>query len=162
MWRYRELLPSKLDGSIVTLGEGMSPLLPVPRLGMELGLSNLWVKDESQLPTGTFKNRGQATAMSVAKEFGLERVAMPTAGNAGGAMAAYAARTGIEAYVFMPEDTPLINQYECVVAGASAFLVNRLIDDCGKIAAEGSQTIKWLSIATLKEPYAWKGKRPWG
>jgi threonine synthase len=162
MWRYRELLPPKYDDSIVTLGEGMTPLLSVPRLGMEFGLSDLWVKDESQLPTGTFKSRGQATAMSMVKEFGIECVAMPTAGNAGGAMAAYAARAGIEAYVFMPEDTPLINQYECVMAGAKAYLVNGLIDDCGTIVADGSQTMGWFSLATLKEPYRLEGKKTMG
>ena len=137
MWRYRELLPPVEDESIVTLGEGMTPLIPVPRLGRELALSDLWVKDEAQLPTGTFKSRGQATAISMAKELGVKRVAIPTAGNAGGAMAAYAARAGIEAYVFMPDDTPEINQYECAIAGAKVFLVNGLIDDCGRIVSAG-------------------------
>jgi threonine synthase len=112
MWRYRELLPPERNDSIVTLGEGMTPLLAVPRLGKQLGLSNLWVKDEAQLPTGTFKSRGQAVAISMARELGIKRVAIPTAGNAGGAMAAYAARAGLEAFVFMPEDTPEINQFE--------------------------------------------------
>jgi len=162
MWRYRELLPPEEDESIVTLGEGMTPLLPVPRLGQALTLSDLWVKDEAQLPTGTFKSRGQSTAISMAKELGITRIAIPTAGNAGGAMAAYAARAGIEAYVFMPDDTPEINQFECAIAGAKVFLVNGLIDDCGKIVAAGQETMGWLSMATLKEPYRLEGKKTMG
>ena len=162
MWRYRELLPPEQNDSIVTLGEGMTPLLAVPRLGKQLGLSNLWVKDEAQLPTGTFKSRGQAVAISMAKELGIKRVAIPTAGNAGGAMAAYAARAGLEAYVFMPEDTPEINQFECAIAGAKVFLVNGLIDDCGRIVSAGSEKMGWLSLATLKEPYRLEGKKSMG
>ena len=162
MWRYRELLPPERNDSIVTLGEGMTPLLAVPRLGQQLGLSNLWVKDEAQLPTGTFKSRGQAVAISMAKELGIKRVAIPTAGNAGGAMAAYAARAGLEAFVFMPEDTPEINQYECAIAGAKVFLVNGLIDDCGHIVSAGSEKMGWLSVATLKEPYRLEGKKSMG
>ncbi len=162
MWRYRELLPPDNDNSIVSLGEGMTPLVSTPRLGQEMGLTNLWVKDESQLPTGTFKSRGQAVAISMAKELGVRRVAIPTAGNAGGAMAAYAARDGMEAYVFMPDDTPEINQYECAIAGAKVFLVNGLIDDCGKIVAAGREPMGWLSVATLKEPYRLEGKKTMG
>jgi threonine synthase len=162
MWRYRELLPPGQKDSIVTLGEGMTPLIAVPRLGQQLGLSNLWVKDEAQLPTGTFKSRGQAVAISMAKELGIKRVAIPTAGNAGGAMAAYAARAGLEAYVFMPEDTPEINQFECAIAGAKVFLVNGLIDDCGRIVSAGSERMDWLSVATLKEPYRLEGKKSMG
>ena len=118
LWRYRELLPVPDETSIVTLGEGMTPLLRCSELGRRLGLSNIWIKDESQLPTGSFKSRGQAVAISMAKHFGIRRVAVPTAGNAGGAMAAYAARARLEAFVFMPDDTPAINQYECRLAGA--------------------------------------------
>lgn len=162
LWRYRELLPPEHDSSIVTLGEGMSPLLPVSRLGRQFGLADLWVKDESQLPTGTFKSRGQAVAMTMAKEFGIKRVAIPTAGNAGGAMAAYAARAGIEAFVFMPDDSPEINQYECALAGAKTFLVNGLIDDCGRIMSAGNEPMGWLSVATLKEPYRIEGKKTMG
>ncbi len=162
MWRYRELLPPEQNDSIVTLGEGMTPLLAVPRLGKQLGLSNLWVKDEAQLPTGTFKSRGQAVAISMARELGIKRVAIPTAGNAGGAMAAYAARAGLEAFVFMPEDTPEINQFECAIAGAKVFLVNGLIDDCGRIVSAGSEKMGWLSLATLKEPYRLEGKKSMG
>src|SRR5439155_10086733 len=113
LWRYRELLPLPADVEAVTLGEGMTPLLPCPRLGMELGLERLFIKDESQLPTGSFKSRGMTVAVSMARHFGLKRLAVPTAGNAGGALAAYGARAGMEVYVFMPEDTPLINQIEC-------------------------------------------------
>ncbi len=162
MWRYRELLPPENDSSIVTLGEGMSPLLPTPRLGKRLGLKNLWVKDESQLPTGSFKSRGQSVAITMAKEFGIKRVAIPTAGNAGGAMAAYAARAGMEAYVFMPDDTPEINQFECAIAGAKAYLVNGLIDDCGHLVSDGTEKMGWLSVATLKEPYRLEGKKTMG
>src|SRR5881275_938666 len=106
LWRYRELLPLPDGVEPVTLGEGMTPLLPCPRLGRELGLPRLWVKDESQLPTGSFKSRGMTVAVSMARHFGLKRLAIPTAGNAGGALAAYAARAGMEVFVFMPEDTP--------------------------------------------------------
>src|SRR2546429_5746451 len=112
LWRYRELLPLPSEAEPVTLGEGMSPLLPCPRLGKELRLPNLLVKDESQLPTGSFKSRGMTAAVSMAKDLGVQRLALPTAGNAGGAAAAYGARAGLEVYVFMPEDTPAVNQME--------------------------------------------------
>src|SRR5262245_29784128 len=133
LWRYRELLPLPPDADPVTLGEGMTPLLPCPRLGAALGLSRLYIKDESQLPTGSFKSRGMTVAVSLAKRFGLKRLAIPTAGNAGGALAAYGARAGMEIFVFMPEDTPIINQLESDLCGASVFLVNGLINDCGPI-----------------------------
>lgn len=162
LWRYRELLPVPSDESIVTLGEGMTPLLRCPQLGRQLGLSNVWIKDESQLPTGSFKSRGQALAVSMAKHFGVRRLAVPTAGNAGGAMAAYAARAGIEAFVFMPDDTPAINQYECRLAGAKTFLVNGLITDCGRIVREGRETMGWFDLSTLKEPYRVEGKKTMG
>ena len=128
LWRYRELLPAEDDKDIVSLGEGMTPLLSCDRLGESLGVSNLFVKDESQMPTGSFKDRGQTVAITMAKWFGVKRVAIPTAGNAGGSMAAYAARAGMEAYVFMPDDAPEINQYEVVQAGGHAYLVNGLTD----------------------------------
>jgi len=137
LWRYRELLPLPADGQPVTLGEGMSPLLPAPRLGRALGADDLWIKDESQLPTGSFKSRGLAMAVTMARHFGAERLAIPTAGNAGGAMAAYAARAGLRAYVFMPRDTPVINRIECVLAGAKVYLVNGLITECGRIVRNG-------------------------
>jgi threonine synthase len=162
LWRYRELLPVADDNAIVTLGEGMTPLLPCPRLGAKFGLNDVWVKDESQLPTGSFKSRGQAMAISMCKQFGIRRVAVPTAGNAGGAMAAYAARAGMEAFVFMPEDTPAINQYECRLSGAKTFLVNGLINDCGRIVREGKERMGWFDISTLKEPYRVEGKKTMG
>ena len=162
MWRYRELLPPQHDSSIVTLGEGMSALLPMARLGAKLGLRDLWVKDESQLPTGSFKSRGLGMAVTMAKELGVKRLAIPTAGNAGGAMAAYAARAGLEAYVFMPADTPEINQYECAMAGAKTFLVNGLINDCGAIVKAGKEELGWFDVSTLKEPYRIEGKKTMG
>src|SRR5262249_33435452 len=118
LWRYRELLPLPGEAEPVTLGEGMSPLLACPRLGKEMGFPNLFVKDESQLPTGSFKSRGMTAAVSMAKHLGVKRLALPTAGNAGGAAAAYGARAGLEVYVFMPEDTPAVNQLEPFLFGA--------------------------------------------
>ncbi len=162
LWRYRELLSLADDAHIVTLGEGLTPLLPTPKLGARFGLDDVWIKDESQLPTGSFKSRGQALAISMCRQFGIRRVAIPTAGNAGGAMAAYAARAGIEAFVFMPDDTPAINQYECQLYGAHTFLVNGLITDCGRIVREGKTHLDWFDISTLKEPYRIEGKKTMG
>jgi len=162
LWRYRELLPLPADVEPVTLGEGMTPLLHCPRLGKQLGLSNLFVKDESQLPTGSFKSRGMAAAISMAKWLGVKRVALPTAGNAGGAAAAYAARAGLECYVFMPDDTPIVNQFEPHLYGAKAFRVNGLINDCGKIVKDGADRMGWFDLSTLKEPYRLEGKKTMG
>jgi threonine synthase len=162
LWRYRELLPLPSNVEPVTLGEGMSPLLPCPRLGRQLGLPNLYVKDESQLPTGSFKSRGMTAAVSMAKWLGVKRVALPTAGNAGGAAAAYAARAGMECYVFMPADTPVVNQFEAVLYGAKAFRVNGLINDCGKIVKDGADRMGWFDLSTLKEPYRLEGKKTMG
>lgn len=162
LWRYRELLPVADDCHIVSLGEGMSPLLPCPRLGERLNLKHLWIKDESQLPTGSFKSRGLCMAITMCRQFGIQRVAIPTAGNAGGAMAAYAARAGMEAYVFMPEDTPTINQQECRLAGAKTYLVNGLITDCGAIVRQGQEAMGWFDLSTLKEPYRIEGKKTMG
>jgi threonine synthase len=162
LWRYRELLPLPLDADSVTLGEGMTPLLPCPRLGAELGLRHLYIKDESQLPTGSFKSRGMTLAVSMARYFGLKRLAIPTAGNAGGALAAYGARAGLEVYVFMPADTPLINQLEACLAGAHVFLVNGLITDCGRLVREGTAHMDWFDVSTLKEPYRLEGKKTMG
>jgi threonine synthase len=162
LWRYRELLPLPLELDPVTLGEGMTPLLPCIRLGTQLGLANLWVKDESQLPTGSFKSRGMTTAVSMAKHLGVKSVALPTAGNAGGAAAAYAARAGLPCYVFMPADTPVVNQMEVVLYGAKAFRVNGLIDDCGKLVKAGTATMGWFDLSTLKEPYRLEGKKTMG
>jgi threonine synthase len=162
MWRYRELLPYFDESSVVSLGERMSPVLRCSRLGEQLGLANLWIKDESQLPTGSFKARGMSMAITMARHFGVRRVALPTAGNAGGAAAAYAARAGMECFVFMPEDTPVVNQYECQIAGAKTFLVNGLINDCGRIVREGKDGMGWFDLSTLKEPYRIEGKKTMG
>jgi threonine synthase len=162
LWRYRELLPLPADAEPVTLGEGMSPLLPCPRLGAELGLKNLWIKDESQLPTGSFKSRGMTAAVSMAKHLGIRRIGLPTAGNAGGALAAYGARAGIEVVIFMPDDTPIINQMEAYLCGAKVFLVNGLINDCGRIVREGIDKVGWFDCSTLKEPYRLEGKKTMG
>ncbi|MCH9031739.1 MAG: threonine synthase [candidate division Zixibacteria bacterium] len=162
MWRYRELLPPSGDDEIVTLGEGMTPIYNCPRLADHFGLKNVSIKDDSQLPTGSFKSRGMAMALTMAKKFGVKRVAVPTCGNAGGAAAAYAARAGIEAYIFMPDDTPKINQYECNLFGAKLFLVNGLISDCGKIVRDGKEPMGWFDLSTLKEPYRLEGKKTMG
>jgi len=162
LWRYRELLPVIDEQEIISLGEGMSPLLACPRLGKHLSLSDLWIKDESQLPTGSFKSRGMALAITMAHGFGVKRVALPSAGNAGGAAAAYSARAGMEAYVFMPTDTPMINQYECVAGGAKTFVANGLINDCGRIVREGKERMGWFDLSTLKEPYRIEGKKTMG
>jgi threonine synthase len=162
LWRYRELLPLPEQAEPVTFGEGMTPLLPAPRLGEQLGLRNLWIKDESQLPTGSFKSRGLAMAVTMAHHFGIRRMAIPTAGNAGGALAAYGARAGMDVSVFMPRDTPVINQMECVVAGAHVYLVNGLITDCGPIVRRGVDVMGWFDCSTLKEPYRLEGKKTMG
>ena len=161
-WRYRELLPYADADQIVSLGETVTPLVHCPRLGERFGMAHLWVKDESRLPTGSFKSRGLTMAVTMAKQFGIRRLAIPTAGNAGGAMAAYAARAGMEAFVFMPADTPAINQYECHLAGAKSFLVPGLITDCGKIVREGKERLGWFDVSTLKEPYRIEGKKTMG
>lgn len=162
MWRYRELLPVPFDREPVSLGETMTPLLACPRLAARYGLQHLIIKDESHLPTGSFKSRGLSMAITMANHFGIRRVALPSAGNAGGAAAAYAARAGMEAYVFMPEDTPVVNVYESRLAGAKTFLVNGLITDCGRIVREGKQRLNWFDLSTLKEPYRIEGKKTMG
>jgi len=162
LWRYRELLPLPAGAEPVTLGEGMTPLLRCPRAGKQVGLNNLFIKDESQLPTGSFKSRGMTVAVSMARHFGLTRLAIPTAGNAGGALAAYGARAGMEVFVFMPEDTPIINQMEAHLCGARVFLVNGLINDCGRLVREGTPRMGWFDVSTLKEPYRLEGKKTMG
>jgi threonine synthase len=162
LWRYRELLPLPLDSEPVTLGEGMTPLLRCSRLGEEIGLPKLLIKDESQLPTGSFKSRGMTVAVSMARQLGVQCVALPTAGNAGGAAAAYAARAGIPCFVFMPADTPIVNQLEALLYGAKAFLVDGLIDDCGKLVKAGAAEKGWFDLSTLKEPYRLEGKKTMG
>jgi threonine synthase len=162
LWRYSELLPVREPGNIVSLGETMTPILEVKRLAARFGLDHLYIKDESRLPTGSFKARGMAMAISMARELGIRHVAAPTAGNAGGAMAAYAARAGMQAHVFMPEDTPMINQKECFLTGAKTYLVNGLITDCGRLVGEGKKVKGWFDVSTLKEPYRIEGKKTMG
>jgi threonine synthase len=162
MWRYREVLPVEKDDNIVTLGEGFTPLLPAQRLGARLGMSRLFIKDEATNPTGSFKARGLAMAVSMAKELGLQRLAIPTAGNAGGALAAYAARAGQQAFIFMPQDTPQINRVESIVYGAQVTKVPGLITDCAKIVMERKATENWFDVSTLKEPYRVEGKKTMG
>ncbi len=162
LWRYRELLPLQDDVNLVSLGEGFTPLLGARKLGAELGLRQLWIKDEAQNPTGSFKDRGLALAISRAKELGVKKAAIPSAGNAGGSFAAYAARAGIEAHVFMPRDTPIANQIEARQYGARLTLVDGLINDCGRIIAEKKAAEGWFDLSTLKEPYRVEGKKTMG
>ena len=162
LWRYRELLPVEDEANVVSLGEGMSPLLRCPRLGRRFGLADLWIKDESQLPGGSFKSRGLCLAVSRAKELGVERLAIPTAGNAGGALAAYAARAGLEAWVLMPRDTPATNRDEARLHGARVFWVDGLISDCGRLVREGAAELGLFDCSTLKEPYRIEGKKTMG
>ena len=162
LWRYRELLPYADAANVVSLGETATPILSASRLGSELGMTHLQIKDESRLPTGSFKARGMAMAITMANELGIRRVACPTAGNAGGAMAAYASRAGMESFVFMPDDTPMINLKETHLAGARVFRVNGLINDCGRLVGEGREPMGWFDLSTLKEPYRIEGKKTMG
>jgi threonine synthase len=162
MWRYREILPVRRSENVITLGEGWTPLTPTPRLGESLGLRNLLVKDEGIIPTGSFKARGLSAAISKAKELGIKRVALPSAGNAAGAMAAYGARAGLEVYVFMPEDAPKVNAVESDVVGAKVVYVKGLISDAGKLVKDGIPEMGWFSVATLGEPYRVEGKKTMG
>jgi threonine synthase len=159
LWRYREVLPVNDDRWIVSLGEGFTPLLHARRLGEALGLPHLYLKDEGVNPTGSFKARGQAVAISMARELGLRKVAVPSAGNAGGAMAAYAAKAGMQALVYMPEGTPLMNQLECALLGAEVKLVPGSIKDCGRMLRERIEHEGWFDVSTLKEPYRVEGKK---
>ncbi len=162
MWRYAELLPVEETEHIVSLGEGFTPLVHARRLGAQLGLSNLFIKDESNNPTGSFKARGLCAAVSMARELGVRKLAIPSAGNAAGAMAAYAAHAGMESHIFMPEDTPTANIREAEVFGAHVNLVKGLITDCGKIVAERKESEGWFDLSTLKEPYRIEGKKTMG
>ena len=162
MWRWHELLPVKNSQNFVYLGEGDTALINLPNLGKELGLTNLFVKDESSNPTGTFKARGLASAVSKAKELGVKKVIVPTAGNAGGAMAAYAARAGIEALIYMPKDTPRANIEESRMAGAEVVLVNGLISDAAGVAGKKAIAEGWFDLSTFKEPYRVEGKKIMG
>jgi len=162
MWRYFEILPVKDKRNIVTLGEGWTPLTPAPRLGELLRVPKLFVKDEGIMPTGSFKARGLSAAISKAKELGIKRVALPSAGNAAGAISAYGARAGMEVYVFVPEDVPKVNIVESLVTGAEVHLVKGLITDAGRLVAEGESEKGWFNISTLREPYRIEGKKTMG
>ena len=162
MWRWRELLPVRDARHIVSLGEGDSALLPVPRLGARAGLKRLLLKDEGSNPTGSFKARGISVAVSRARELGAPEVALPTAGNAGGALAAYAARAGLKAHVYMPIDAPELNKKEAGVYGAEVVLVRGLINDCGAWVRARAAEEGWFDLSTLKEPYRAEGKKTMG
>jgi threonine synthase len=161
-WRYRELLPVRRTQDIVSLGEALTPIVAMPKLARMLAAGEILVKDEGRLPTGSFKARGLALAVSMAKAFGVAHMVMPTNGNAGAALAAYASRAGIKATVFCPSDTPEVNVSEIALAGASVYRVNGLIDDCGRIVAEGQAKVGWFDTSTLKEPYRIEGKKTMG
>ena len=163
-WRYREFLPVTQSQNVVALGEVMTPLIPLSKLGEALGGSadSLIVKDESRLPTGSFKARGLALAVAMAKELGLSHLAMPTNGNAGAAMAAYASRAGLRTTIFCPEDTPEVNVSEIALQGAEVYRVNGLINDCGKLVGDGKEAVGWFDVSTLKEPYRIEGKKTMG
>ncbi len=161
LWRYRELLPIERDENIVSCGEGMTPIVPLRRLGAELGLNRLWMKDEGQLPTGSFKARGLGMAISKAKELGVKKICIPSAGNAAGASAAYAARAGMECFIFLPDDTPQINIKECLACGAHVELVQGNISDAAK-AMNRKKQADWFDVSTLKEPYRLEGKKTMG
>ena len=162
LWRYREVLPVEHDVNIVTLGEGFTPLVPASRLGAQLGFDELYIKDEGQNPTQSFKARGMAAAVSMAKELGVKKLAVPSAGNAAGALAAYAARAGMEAHIFMPRDTPRANVIECEQTGAQVTLMDGLITDCGAEVGRRKEAEGWFDVSTLKEPYRIEGKKTMG
>ena len=162
LWRYRELLPVRRTENIVSLGETMTPIVPMPRLSAKLGGGEILVKDEGRLPTGSFKARGLVMAVSMAKALGIKHMAIPTNGNAGAALAAYASRAGIKTTIFCPEDTPEVNVSEIALQGATVYRVNGLIDDCGKIVGEGKAKVGWFDTSTLKEPYRIEGKKTMG
>ena len=160
LWRYREFLPVRKTENIVSLGEIHTPIIEIPKLAA--GKGQLLVKDEGRLPTGSFKARGLCMAVSMAKEFGIRKVAMPTNGNAGAALAAYGSRAGMESYIFCPDDTPTINVREIAAQGAKVWSVNGLINDCGRIVGEGKEAMGWFDFSTLKEPYRIEGKKTMG
>jgi threonine synthase len=162
LWRWRELLPVRDAANIVSLGECETPLIDLPKLGARHGAAAPIAKDEGRLPTGSFKARGLVMAVSMAKALGITRIAMPTNGNAGAAVAAYCAEAGIEAYVFCPEDTPEVNVREIALQGAKVWRVNGLINDCGAIVGAGKEPMGWFDLSTLKEPYRIEGKKTMG
>ena len=161
MWRYAPVLPASND-AITSLGEGWTPLVETKRLGKRLGSHALWVKDEGMNPTASFKARGLSCAISMCVELGVKKVAIPSAGNAASALAAYAAAAGIESYIFMPKDVPQANYLECKAYGANVTLVDGLISDCGKIVATRGPVEGWFDVSTLKEPYRIEGKKTMG
>ncbi|MGB7692677.1 MAG: threonine synthase [Pseudolabrys sp.] len=162
LWRYRELLPVRRPEDIVSLGEFVTPIVRMPRLAAKLGGGEILVKDEGRLPTGSFKARGLVMAVSMAKALGIKHMAMPTNGNAGAALAAYATRAGIKTTIFCPEDAPEVNVSEIALQAATVYRVNGLIDDCGKIVGEGKAKVGWFDTSTLKEPYRIEGKKTMG
>ncbi len=162
MWRYAEMLPVQDEANRLSLGEGFTPLLHLPRLGQGLGLTQVYAKDEGLNPTGSFKARGLAMAVSRAKELGVKAVAIPSAGNAGSATAAYAARAGLPAYVYLPVDVPRAFLAEIRALGAEITLVNGLITDCAKLVRKGADEGRWFDLSTLKEPYRVEGKKTMG
>ena len=162
LWRYRELLPVRDPENVVSLGECITPLVRMPKLEAKLGGGEILVKDEGRLPTGSFKARGLVLAVSMAKALGIKHMAMPTNGNAGAALAAYASHAGIKTTIFCPEDTPEVNISEIALQGAKVYRVNGLIDDCGKIVGDGKARVGWFDTSTLKEPYRIEGKKTMG
>src|SRR5689334_1862533 len=162
MWRYAPVLPPVNGNTIVSLGEGMTPLVRTPRLGARVGADDLFVKDEGLNPTGSFKARGLSCAVSMAKELGIRKLAIPSAGNAASALAAYAAAAGIEAHIFMPRDVPQANYLECMAYGADVTLVDGLIGDCARVVAERGPAEGWFDVSSLKEPYRIEGKKTMG
>jgi threonine synthase len=162
LWRYHELLPASAPEAIITLGEGMTPLLGLPALGESLGIERLLVKDEGALPTGSFKARGATTGVTRARELGVRALAMPTNGNAGAAWSVYSARAGLQACIVMPEDAPAITRRECSAAGAELYLVDGLISDAGRLVADLAARTGWFEASTLKEPYRLEGKKTMG
>ena len=162
IWRYAPVLPVSKPAAMISLGEGMTPLIRTPRLGARIGASNLWLKDEGVNPTGSFKARGLACAVSMAVELGITELAIPSAGNAASAMAAYAAAAGLKAHIFMPRDVPQANYIECVSFGARVTLVDGLISDCARMVAQGAAKEGWFDVSTLKEPYRIEGKKTMG
>ncbi len=161
MWRYREFLPLG-PAAPVSLGEATTPLVPMPGLARRLGIKEVLIKDEGHLPTGSFKARGMAVAVSMAKALGVAAIAIPTAGNAGAALAAYAGRAGIEAYVFTPSDTPEVTASEIAFYGAKVWRVDGLVGDCARVVADGKAEKGWFELTTLKEPYRVEGKKTMG
>jgi threonine synthase len=159
MWRYHEVLPVPSEFAIVSLGEGMTPLIPTPRLGKRLGLGRLMVKDEGINPSGSFKARGLSVAVSMARVLGAETLAIPSAGNAAGALAAYAARAGLAAHIFMPVDAPAANRAECIAAGARVTSVRGFLNDCAAVVASLAPQRGWFELSTFKEPYRVEGKK---